>query len=88
MFIGEEYIIIVDYNNKSAYKVENKDLAKAYIDLALNDDANFGMSGLLIMLVFLIAIQMLVDKLMRKNLIYQRNMSIVDIDMLFGLLKC
>lgn len=67
MFIGEEYIIIVDYNNKSSYKVENKDLAKAYIDLALNDDAKFGMSGLLVMLVFIIAIQMLVDKLMRKK---------------------
>jgi len=67
MFINEEDIGIVDYDNNSFYKVENKDLAKAYLDLILNDDAKLGMSGLIVMLVIFLAIQMLVDKLMRKK---------------------
>jgi len=66
MFINEEDIGIVDYDNNSFYKVENKDLAKAYLDLILNDDAKFGMSGLIVMLVIFLAIQMLGDKLMRE----------------------
>ncbi|KPN88795.1 DUF4181 domain-containing protein [Lysinibacillus sp. ZYM-1] len=67
MFIEEEIIVIADYNNKSFYKVENRDLAKAYLDLALKDDVEFEMTGLIIFPVIIIAIQMLVEKLMRKK---------------------
>ena len=66
MFIKEEDIGIVDYDNHSFYKVDNKELAKAYLDLALKEDAKLGMSGLIVMLVIFLAIQMLGDKLMRK----------------------
>lgn len=67
MFINEEDIGIVDYDNHSFYKVDNRDLAKAYLDLALKDEAKFGMTGLIVMLVILLASQLLVDKLMRKK---------------------
>lgn len=67
MFIGEESILIKDYDNKSFYKVNNKDLTKAYENLALKDQAKFGMKGYVVFLVLLLAIHMLVEKIMRKR---------------------
>lgn len=67
MFIGEESILIKDYDNKSFYKVNNKDLTKAYENLALKNQAKFGMKDYVVFLVLLLAIHMLVEKIMRKK---------------------
>lgn len=67
MFIGEESILIKDYDNKSFYKVNNKDLTKAYENLALKNQAKFGMKNYIVFLVLLLAIHMLVEKIMRKK---------------------
>ncbi|QPA57929.1 DUF4181 domain-containing protein [Lysinibacillus sphaericus] len=68
IFLNEEYIVIEDYHNKSFYRVNNEDLAKAYLDLALKeDDIAFGMKGLSIFLVVLFVSHFFVGKLMRKK---------------------
>ncbi|MFA1739182.1 DUF4181 domain-containing protein [Lysinibacillus fusiformis] len=68
MFLNEEYIVIEDYHNSSFYQVNNEDLAKAYLGLALKeDDIAFGMKGLSIFLVVLFVSHFFVEKLMRKK---------------------
>ncbi|WP_431811868.1 DUF4181 domain-containing protein [Lysinibacillus sp. FW12] len=67
MFIGEESILIEDHDHKSFYKVNNRELTKAYENLTLKDQAKFGMKGYVVFLVLLLAIHMLVEKIMRKR---------------------
>ncbi len=67
MFIGEESILIEDYDHKSFYKVNNRELTKAYENLAIKNQAKFGMKGYVVFLVLLLAIHMLVEKIMRKK---------------------
>ncbi len=68
MFIGEESILIEDYEHKSFYKVNNRELTRAYENLALKNQAKFGMNGYVVFLVLLLAIHMLVEKIIRKRL--------------------